>query len=55
MIFYKHKTKMTDKEKLIKKILEYKLDTSPDIKKWLEQQELIAKGILKEKPKNTKK
>ena len=46
---------MTDREKLIKKILEYKLDMSPETKKWLEQQEKIAKSISKGKPKNTKK
>jgi len=52
---YQRKTKMTDREKLIDKILEYKLDMSPETKKWLKQQELIAKGIAKGKPKNTKK
>ena len=46
---------MTDREKLIDKILEYKLDMSPETKKWLKQQELIAKGVSKGKPKNTKK
>jgi hypothetical protein len=52
---YQRKTKMTDREKLIDKILEYKLDMSPETKKWLKQQELIAKGVSKGKPKNTKK
>ncbi len=45
----------TDKSELIKNILEYKLDMSPETKKWLEQQEKIAKSISKGKPKNTKK
>ena len=50
-----HPKNQTDKSELIDKILEYKLDMSPETKKWLEKQELIAKGISKGKPKNTKK
>ena len=52
---YQHKTKITDREKLIKKILEYKLDIGPSTKELLEQQEQIAKSIKTGKSKNTKK